>query len=127
MPDQLEHRRLRSDDCFQFGYQTEEQPAMHFLYRAMDELSATLDKEALRARMGAVRNRPASDLAAIQAPTLWLTGAEDKVFPSLVAPLMAAGMPHARHAEIARAGHSVYFERAAEFNAVLSAFLEELA
>eukprot|EP01037_Dinobryon_pediforme_P005976 gene5976-6048_t len=51
----------------------EEQPAMHYLYRAMDELSAGLDKEALRARMGAVRNRPASDLATIATPTLWLT------------------------------------------------------
>ena len=105
----------------------EEQPAMHFLYGAVDELSASLDKEALRARMGAVRIRPAADLAAIHAPTLWLTGAEDLVFPSLVAPLMAAGMPHARHVEIERAGHSVYFERASEFNAVLSAFLEDVA
>ena len=105
----------------------EEQSAMHFLYRAVDELSAGLDKEALRARMTAVRIRPASDLAAIATPTLWLTGAEDMVFPSVVAPLMAAGMPHARHAEVERAGHSVYFERATEFNAILAAFLEELA
>jgi pimeloyl-ACP methyl ester carboxylesterase len=105
----------------------EEQPAMHYLYRAMDELSAGLDKEALRARMGAVRNRPASDLAAIATPTLWLTGAEDMVFPSLVAPLMASGMPHARHIQVERAGHSVYFERAAEFNAILSDFLKDLA
>jgi 3-oxoadipate enol-lactonase len=105
----------------------EEQPAMHFLYRAVDELSASLDKEALRARMTAVRSRPASDLAAISTPTLWLTGAEDMVFPSLVAPLMAAGMPHATHAEVERAGHSVYFERATEFNTILAAFLEELA
>ncbi len=104
-----------------------EQPAIHFLYCAVDELSASLDKEALRARMTAVRIRPATDLAAIQASTLWLTGAEDMVFPSLTAPVMAAGMKHARHAQVERAGHSVYFERAAEFNAILSAFLEELA
>ncbi len=105
-----------------------EQPAMHFLYRAVDELSASLDKEKLRARMTAVRIRPASDLAAVQTPTLWLTGAEDMVFPSVTAPLMAAHMPHARHTEISRAGHSVYFERPAEFNTAVSAFLlEELA
>lgn len=104
-----------------------EQPAMHFLYRAVDELSASLDKEALRARMTAVRIRPASDLAAIATPTLWLTGTEDMVFPSLVAPLMAAHMPQANHAQIEGAGHSVYFERALEFNVVLAAFLEELA
>jgi pimeloyl-ACP methyl ester carboxylesterase len=105
----------------------EEQPAMHYLYRAMDELSAGLDKEALRARMGAVRNRPASDLAAVATPTLWLTGAEDMVFPSPVAPFMASGMPHARHVQVDRAGHSVYFERPAEFNAILSDFLKDLA
>jgi pimeloyl-ACP methyl ester carboxylesterase len=105
----------------------EEQPEMHFLYRAIDELSTTLDKEALRARMTAVRTISPSALATVQTPTLWLTGAEDLVFPSLVAPLMAAGMPHARHVQIPRAGHSVYFERAAEFNRIVAGFLEEVA
>ncbi|MFC7556234.1 alpha/beta fold hydrolase [Pseudoroseomonas wenyumeiae] len=57
----------------------EEQPALHFLYRAIDELSTELDKESLRGRLMAARTRPASDLAAITIPTLWVTGAEDVV------------------------------------------------
>ncbi|WP_159992777.1 alpha/beta fold hydrolase [Roseomonas sp. 18066] len=102
-----------------------EQPAAHFLYRALDELSATLDKEALRGRMMRGRDQPASLLAGIAVPTLWLTGAEDIVFPSPVAPLLAAAMPRARHVDFAETGHSAYFERPAAFNAALAAFLAE--
>jgi pimeloyl-ACP methyl ester carboxylesterase len=100
-----------------------EQPALHQLYRAVDELSSSLDKAALRARIRAARTRPASDLAAIATPCLWLTGEEDCVFPSPVAPLMAAHMPNARHAEVPAAGHSAYFERAAAFNTLVTEFL----
>jgi pimeloyl-ACP methyl ester carboxylesterase len=105
----------------------EEQPALHFLYRAIDDLSAGLDKETLRGRLMTARTRPASDLAAITLPTLWITGAEDVVFPSPVAPHLAAAMPSARHVEVERAGHSPYFERPAVFNAVLAEFLVELS
>ncbi len=104
-----------------------EQPAAHQLYRAVDELSTTLDKVALRGQLGQSRTRPATDLAAITTPTLWLTGAEDCVFPSPVAPLMAAHMPHARHTQIDRAGHSAYFERPADFNRIVADFLAENA
>lgn len=101
-----------------------EQPAMHYLYRAVDEMSADLDKETLRGRLFQGRTRPATDLAAIATPTLWLTGAEDPVFPSLVAPMMAAHMPNARHVNVKAAGHSVYFERPTEFNRHVAEFLE---
>ena len=100
-----------------------EQPAMHYLYRAVDETSAGLDKTALRGRLGAARTRPAADLAAIAAPTLWLTGDEDFVFPSLVAPAMAAFMPAGRHVGVPDSGHSVYFERPAAFNRIVAEFL----
>ncbi len=53
-------------------------------------------------------------------PTLWITGGEDIVFPSFVAPHMA------RHVEIAGAGHSGYFERAEAFNRILDGFLAEV-
>lgn len=104
-----------------------EQPALHFLYRAMDELSVGLDKETLRGRLMAARTRPASDLAAIAIPALWITGAEDMVFPSPAAPYFAAAMPRARHAEVERSGHSPYFERPAVFNALLAEFLAGLS
>jgi pimeloyl-ACP methyl ester carboxylesterase len=104
----------------------EEQPALHLLYRTVDELSAGLDKEALRRRMFAARTRPASELGHISAPTLWITGAEDVVFAAPVASLLAAQMPRARHVEIAGAGHSPYFERPDAFNAALAEFLAAL-
>ncbi|MXP64513.1 alpha/beta hydrolase [Roseomonas sp. M0104] len=103
-----------------------EQPALHFLYRAIDEMSVELDKERLRKRLYEARTRPASDLAAIETPTLWITGAEDVVFASPTVPHLMAAMPRARHVEIERAGHSTYFERPAAFNAALEDFLREL-
>lgn len=102
-----------------------ERPALHYLYRAMDELSA-LDKHQMRNRLFSSRTRPASDLGAISAPTLWVTGEEDIVFPSPMAPFLARAMPRGEHVEIPRVGHSGYFENAAAFNAVVDGFLARL-
>lgn len=104
----------------------QEQPAAHFLYRALDELSTGLDKDQLRGRLMRGRNRPGHDLAGIAVPTLWLTGSEDVVFPSPVAGAMAALMPAARHVELPETGHSAYFERPADFNRILAGFLDEV-
>ncbi len=103
-----------------------EQPALHYLYRAMDELSA-LDKVAMRHRLFASRTRPIGDLAAVAVPTLWVTGEEDIVFPSPVAPFLARAMPRGEHVEIPRVGHSGYFEASGAFNAVVDDFLARLA
>ena len=102
-----------------------EQPHLHYLYRAMDELSA-LDKTQVRHRLFSSRNRPAADLAGVTVPTLWITGEEDFVFPSPTAGAMARAMPHGEHAQIPRVGHSGYFEDAAAFNAVLDGWLMRL-
>lgn len=101
-------------------------PPMHFLYRAVDELSVTLDKEQVRLRLFGGRTKSPDLLSKITTPTLWITGEEDIVFPSPVAPMMAALMPAARHVEVPAAGHSAYFERPETFNALLSAFIAEL-
>jgi 3-oxoadipate enol-lactonase len=103
-----------------------EQPALHFLYRAIDELSVSLDKATLRRRMFEGRTQPPSRLAEIATPTLWVTGSEDVVFPSAVAPFLAAVMPKARHVQVEDSGHSPYAERPAAFNAVLEEFLASL-
>ncbi|MDB5370966.1 MAG: Hydrolase, alpha/beta domain protein [Roseomonas sp.] len=103
-----------------------EEPALHLLYRAMDELSVNLDKETLRRRLYENRALPATRLAGIATPTLWVTGAEDVVFASPVAPHLAAFMPDARHVEVERCGHSPYFLRPAAFNGILQDFLASL-
>jgi len=100
-----------------------EQPALHFLYRAIDAMAgAKLDKEGLRARMIALQTRPPEDLARLPMPTLFITGEEDVVFPPMLAPALAALMAKARVEQIAAAGHSVYFERADVFNRLVEEF-----
>jgi len=101
-----------------------EQPAMDHLYRAIDALSLSLDKQALRTRLMAALTRPTDTLRALNVPTLWLTGAEDCVYPPFVSEMLAPMMPNARLACVKDAGHSVYFERPDVFNRVVEEFLE---
>jgi pimeloyl-ACP methyl ester carboxylesterase len=100
-----------------------EQPAAHFLYQEIDGLSLGLDKIALRARLAATARRPAGVLRTLNVPTLWLTGDEDIVYPPFLSDLLAPMMPNARVVRVPDAGHSVYFERPAEFNLAVDEFL----
>lgn len=103
----------------------ESDPALHHLYKSIDALAASggLDKDALRARLKRVRD-PA-DAAKLACPVLLAMGEDDVVFPSFLAPRLAAKMRDAREIEFPRAGHSAYFERADEFNDAVAAFLHE--
>jgi 3-oxoadipate enol-lactonase len=101
-----------------------EQPALHLLYRHIDDMNAHLDKEALRARLGAGRTRAPEELASAECPILLIAGDEDIVIPPFVADGIAAVVPGARVAHIADAGHSAYFERAAVFNRLVEQFLQ---
>jgi pimeloyl-ACP methyl ester carboxylesterase len=100
-----------------------EQPALHLLYRQIDEANRALDKEALRARLGSNRTRAPEELAEAGVPVLLIGNEEDIVMPPFAAEAIAARVPGARHATIPRAGHSAYFERAAEFNALVEGFI----
>ena len=100
-----------------------EQPALHLLYRHIDDMNAHLDKEAVRARLGAGRNRAPEELAGAGCPILFICGGEDLVMPPFAADAIAAVVPGARVAHIAEAGHSAYFERAAVFNGLVGEFL----
>ena len=99
-----------------------EQPAAHFLYQSIDALSG-IDKVKLRQRLGDSLSRPPEVLRTLGVPTLWLTGAEDVVYPPFLSDILARMMPKAEVAQVANAGHSVYFERPAEFNRIVDAFL----
>jgi 3-oxoadipate enol-lactonase len=102
-----------------------EQPAAHFLYQEIDALSG-VDKIKLRKRLNETLVRSPDSLKALTVPTLWLTGDEDIVFPPFLADIFAAMMPKAEVAQVKRAGHSVYFERPAEFNQIIDAFLAKV-
>ena len=101
-----------------------EQPALHLLYRHIDDMNAGLDKQALRRRLMASRRRAPEELARAECPVLLIAGDEDIVMPPFAADAIAAAVPGARAVHIADAGHSAYFERPQVFNARVSEFLE---
>ncbi len=101
----------------------EEQPALHHLYWQINNLAMDLDKDALRRQLVALRTTPTEALAALQMPVLCLAGAEDIVIPPGAVELLAAALPDAGFVLVPRAGHSVYFERATEFNHIVGEFL----
>jgi pimeloyl-ACP methyl ester carboxylesterase len=103
-----------------------EQPAMHLLYRHIDDLNAALDKQALHARLFAGRNRAPEELANVACPILFISGDEDVVMPPFAGDAIAAVVPGARVAHIPDAGHSGYFERPAVFNRLLEEFFADL-
>lgn len=99
-----------------------EQPAQHLLYRHIDDQNASLDKQALGAKLMAARTRPPQDLAKIACPILFIVGEEDVLIPNFVADAFARVVPKAKVAHITEAGHSAYFERPAKFNAIVNDF-----
>jgi pimeloyl-ACP methyl ester carboxylesterase len=99
-----------------------EQPAAQFLYQEIDALSG-VDKVKLRQKLHDSMTRPADDLRTLKVPTLWITGEEDIVYPPFLSDILAKLMPNARVAQVREAGHSVYFERPAEFNRIVDEFL----
>jgi 3-oxoadipate enol-lactonase len=101
-----------------------EQPQLHMLYRMISNASATFDREELRKRRSAMSTRSPDVLRGFNMPTLFITGEEDIArFPHFIAEALARIMPNARVEQIAKAGHSTYFERADVFNRLLDNFL----
>ncbi len=103
----------------------QEQPALHHLYNHIHGLTQGLDREAVRARLWALRTRPPESFAAAKTPVLFVQGEEDVVL-DLPGEAMAAAIPGARSALLPTVGHSGHFERAAEFNAIVDRFFGEI-
>lgn len=107
-----------------------EQPALAYLYREIDQMSAglnNLDKNALRQKLVVARTLPASRLRELKMPALFVTGTEDIVIPPALVEALSAMVPGAKLEIVSEAGHSVYFERAERFNRVVDKFLRECA
>jgi 3-oxoadipate enol-lactonase len=105
----------------------EEQPALHLLYRHIDDMNAHLNKEAIRNRLWHSRTRAPEELAAAGCPVLFIAGDEDIVIPPFAGDAIAAIVPNARAVHIPDAGHSAYFERATVFNRLVEEFLATTA
>ena len=105
------------------GRMAREQPALHFLYRAIANASAAFDREALRTRLHAAATRPPEALRTLAVPTLFITGNEDTIYPPFVSDALAPLVPKTEVEQVRDAGHSVYFERASAFNERVDRFL----
>ncbi len=103
-----------------------EQPAMHLLYQQIDEQARNLDKEVLRGRLRAMRNRAPADIVATGVPLLVLSPQEDIVIPPPALRALSQAVPGAKFIELPNVGHSPYFEQAQVFNQHLSDFIQEL-
>jgi pimeloyl-ACP methyl ester carboxylesterase len=103
-----------------------EQPALYHLYNHVYGLTGGFDREAVRARLHAGRNRAPESFAAANCPLLFIPSEEDIVLPPFAARAMASAIPGARYAVLHKAGHSGHFERAAAFNALVDALFEEI-
>jgi pimeloyl-ACP methyl ester carboxylesterase len=93
-----------------------EQPALAQLYWQISEMAPASFREDVRVRIRELRKRPPALLAELPMPVLFITGDEDWVFPPAAGPALAALAPKGRAVRVPAAGHSVYFERAAQFN-----------
>ena len=98
-------------------------PALHLLYRSIDEMAGTLDKVKLREGLRRTATRTLADLKMFRVPTLLIAGGEDTVFPAFLASAIAANLPCGEAEIISDSGHSPYFEQAATFNTLVDAFL----
>jgi len=101
-----------------------EQPALALLYRQINQLTPADFRNAVRGRIRSQRIQPPALLAKLPLPVLFLNGEEDTVYPSPAGPGMARLAPKGKHVSVPKAGHSVYFERAAEFNRIVEEFLK---
>jgi pimeloyl-ACP methyl ester carboxylesterase len=98
-------------------------PALHLLYRSIDEMAGALDKAKVRTGLRRTAARTLADLKDFRVPTLLIAGSEDVVFPPFLASAIAAKLPCGNAQLLADCGHSPYFEQAATFNRLVEAFL----
>jgi 3-oxoadipate enol-lactonase len=96
------------------------EPALHFLYSEINQLNNLPPK--LLAGLFGLRF-PADPLVEHRIPTLLVWGDQDLLIPPATMEMMKRRIPHARTALVRGGGHSVYFEKGAEFNSILLEFM----
>lgn len=98
-------------------------PTLSFLYQQISTLNQHVAPNLVPLLFGLKHDvRP---LVEHRIPTLLLVGEEDVLTPPQAMASVAAQIPHARFVQVPQAGHSVYFERAVEFNKLVGDFLRE--
>lgn len=100
-----------------------EQPELYFLYTEIEALNPQRTGAEIWAILRGAGSPPISAAAELGMPVLFIAGGEDTVIPPAVLDLASAAIPGSRVERIPEAGHSVYFERADQFNRILERFL----
>ncbi len=116
--------RLRGEGLESLAYDRslrQRDPALAFLYEEIMALNPPRDPALLAALDGLTPEPDA--VAELPMPILWVVGGNDPVIPPAAMRAAHAHVPGSEYYEIPATGHSVYFERAAEFNGQLSRFL----
>jgi 3-oxoadipate enol-lactonase len=101
-----------------------DQPALAMLYRQIGQMTPAAFKAVVRPKIMQMRTQDPNLLAKLTLPILFLAGDEDCVFPAAACPGFAALAPKGKAVRVPKAGHSVYFEHAAEFNRIVEEFLK---
>jgi 3-oxoadipate enol-lactonase len=96
-----------------------EQPALAQLYAQISELASASFRDEVRGRIRELRKESPALLAKLPMPVLFITGDEDWVFPPAAGPAFAKLASKGSAVRVPAAGHSVYFERAAQFNELI--------
>jgi pimeloyl-ACP methyl ester carboxylesterase len=102
-----------------------EQPALSFLYGQINDLNGSRSLEQVSALLTSAAAPTPEDIAPLDLPVLFITGEEDIVIPPQVIDIAASYFHRATLEHVAAAGHSVYFERPAQFNAIIERFLAQ--
>ncbi len=101
----------------------ERHPEMCFLYQQISALNTHVAPNLVSLLFGLKHDvRP---IVEHKIPTLLLVGEEDVLTPPEAMASVAAQIPQAKFVKVPQAGHSVYFERADEFNRIVGDFLRE--
>lgn len=105
------------------GFEAEE-PALALLYRQINALNPPRPRGLLGPPPPGYRGSMHELLSSLGVPILYVVGEHDAITPPEMILEAASLVSGARVHVIAGAGHSCYFERAAEWNAVVGEFLE---
>ena len=100
-----------------------EQPSLTFLYQQIQALNPERGEDGVISGFRREDGRQESDFIGWQTPTLLIVGDEDRIFPPDVIAEVQKTIPGSRMEVVAGAAHSAHFEKADQFNALLSGFL----
>lgn len=110
---------------------TREQPALTALYAQINHFNPSAHRipaaewrDALTSLMQSGQLVPLEALSKVRCPTLFVVGAEDPLIPVEVMHEVSALVPSSEVVVIADAGHSAYFEQAAQFNRLVLDFID---